>query len=1246
MDFPIIQNSFVAGEISPSLYGRTDLDKWHNSATTARNFFVNYRGGASSRSGTKFVGACLQPFGTPPRDINFQYSLNKGYPLEFGDNIVSKTVSGAANNGSGLIRLTLSGTRGIRTGSSMVVAGVTGTTEANGSWIVTVIDSTHVDLQGSSFANAYVSGGSISGSIGYMRIKYRGDYITEDSKVISGITNANPAVINISSHGYEVGDYINISNIRGMIELNNVTWIVSSVVDSSHIQVKDIFGTVLDSTNYNTYVSGGSSSRIYTIASPYAAVDLPYLKKSQNKSTMTLCCVNMQTQKEYPPYDLKRTNDTDWSFSDAVVKTTISAPTGVSSFATSSTTKNTYYSYVVTAVDSQTNSESIASLSTSIFNNDISVNAGSNTISWNPVNGASSYKIYKAQPNTSSQVPSGSTYGYIGTTVGTEFVDRNITADFVSIPPLHYNPFANGAILSINMSSYGAGFTQDNAGYSITTSTGSGFSADPVVTGDSLMGWIINDAGSGYLSTDTISFGTKATGSIAFASVPTAGATVTINGTIFTFVSSSPTGNQVLLHSSIIDTAKALANVLSASTVAGVKTAYYYLSQNSSGAYVVNVSYKGIGTSGNSFTLAVSGSYATVSGTTLTGGSTVSTATGLISVGLNNQNYPSVVNYYQQRRVYGKTLSRPDTYFMTKPGDYTNFDYSRLSIDSDSIEGNPWAQQVNGINALQPMNQGLIALTGNGAWLVNGGSSSSITPSNQTATSQAYNGCNEIVDPIVVNLNILYIQSKGSIVRDLSYNFFSNIFTGEDITILSNHLFDYHKIKQWAYTEEPYKLVWAVRDDGVLLSLTYLKEQKVQGWTRHDTKGLFLGVCSTTEPPVDALYVITQRKINGKWIYFSERMDDRNWNNSEKCWCVDAGASTSMSYPNATIQPSASNGTSNVTSIKVVNGGSGYVSPIINIVDLTGKGIGAKANATVVGGIITHINLTSYGSDYTPGMTDVLITDSSGTGAIASASITNYVTFTTSSGVFSSANVGDIIRIGGISNQDNSSIAVYGSGKAKIVEYISSTEVVANIIDEITAVLPNDDSKTPVPVASGQWNLSTPSKVFYGFNHLEGEKINVLADGGAVMGITVTGGKITLPNEASNVVGGLGYLCQLQTIFVEPTGGGTLQGKRVSINSIYVRMESSRGIERGCNKPDQAALPNNQLADWGEMDEVPEMKPTTIMGKTPSLITDGVYLNVDGGWGEHGQVALQQKYPLPANISAIVFNFNVGDTAG
>lgn len=75
-----------------------------------------------------------------------------------------KTVTGAADNGSGEIRLTVSSTASLTTGQSLAVRGIVGTTEANDVWQITVIDGTHIDLDGSTFSNVYLSGGQLFGA--------------------------------------------------------------------------------------------------------------------------------------------------------------------------------------------------------------------------------------------------------------------------------------------------------------------------------------------------------------------------------------------------------------------------------------------------------------------------------------------------------------------------------------------------------------------------------------------------------------------------------------------------------------------------------------------------------------------------------------------------------------------------------------------------------------------------------------------------------------------------------------------------------------------------------------------------------------------------------------------------------------------------------------------------------------------------------------------------------------------------
>jgi hypothetical protein len=78
------------------------------------------------------------------------------------------------------------------------------------------------------------------------------------AKVITGITNANPAVVSCTAHGFQNGDLIVITGVVGMEEVNNRAFVISGTTDSPLVPnaftLKDI-----DSTNYGTYESSSPS---------------------------------------------------------------------------------------------------------------------------------------------------------------------------------------------------------------------------------------------------------------------------------------------------------------------------------------------------------------------------------------------------------------------------------------------------------------------------------------------------------------------------------------------------------------------------------------------------------------------------------------------------------------------------------------------------------------------------------------------------------------------------------------------------------------------------------------------------------------------------------------------------------------------------------------------------------------------------------------------------------------------------
>lgn len=100
----------------------------------------------------------------PVRDFPYQIRIARfdaDYDMGVGIAVsnVTMTVLGAAAGNGGVVRLTVNNTAQTSTNDTVNVSSVLGTTEANGAWPMTLIDSTHIELQGSIFKNTYVSSG-------------------------------------------------------------------------------------------------------------------------------------------------------------------------------------------------------------------------------------------------------------------------------------------------------------------------------------------------------------------------------------------------------------------------------------------------------------------------------------------------------------------------------------------------------------------------------------------------------------------------------------------------------------------------------------------------------------------------------------------------------------------------------------------------------------------------------------------------------------------------------------------------------------------------------------------------------------------------------------------------------------------------------------------------------------------------------------------------------------------------------
>jgi len=253
-------------------------------------------------------------------------------------------------------------------------------------------------------------------------------------------------------------------------------------------------------------------------------------------------------------------------------------------------------------------------------------------------------------------------------------------------------------------------------------------------------------------------------------------------------------------------------------------------------------------------------------------------------VGANN--YPGAVGYFQQRLVFAGSNASPQTFWMSKTGLFKNFGYSIPNKDDDAITFTIASTEVNKVRHLIGLRK-LLGLTSGGEWTFTGGDTG-LTAKTIQASQEGYDG-SAIVPPVVVGSSAVYVQARGSRVSSFGYSLEADGFAAGDLTLFSAHLFRGYELTSVAYQKIPDSIVWYVRDDGILLGMTYLPEQQLVGWHWHDTDGFVESIACIPEDQEDALYMVVRRTINGVQKRYVERMATRQVLSIEDAFFVDCG---------------------------------------------------------------------------------------------------------------------------------------------------------------------------------------------------------------------------------------------------------------------------------------------------------------------------------------------------------------------
>lgn len=250
-------------------------------------------------------------------------------------------------------------------------------------------------------------------------------------------------------------------------------------------------------------------------------------------------------------------------------------------------------------------------------------------------------------------------------------------------------------------------------------------------------------------------------------------------------------------------------------------------------------------------------------------------------------NYPNGVGYYESRRVFGGTTTRPQSYWLTRSATESNLSYSIPTRDDDTIQGRVKASEVNSIRHVVAANEQLVFLTSGGVWKLTPSNSDILTPTSALPKQIPGEGASN-VQPAKTTDEVVYIGEAETRLFAIKYKWESNGLVTDELSLMAPHLFEGYTFTDITCSKGN-KMLWSVRSDGKLIGTTYLPRHEVNAMHQHDTDGLFESVCSVKEGAEYPVYAVIKRTINGRTVRCIERKHTRQFSALEDAFIVDCG---------------------------------------------------------------------------------------------------------------------------------------------------------------------------------------------------------------------------------------------------------------------------------------------------------------------------------------------------------------------
>ena len=261
----------------------------------------------------------------------------------------------------------------------------------------------------------------------------------------------------------------------------------------------------------------------------------------------------------------------------------------------------------------------------------------------------------------------------------------------------------------------------------------------------------------------------------------------------------------------------------------------------------------------------------------------------------DHQGYPRAIALFDNRLLLAGTRKKPQAFFYSGINDYNNF-LARTTLADAPFFVEALSDDQSAIQWLSAQRELFVGTASVEGVLATRKQDEAQSPENLPIVrwNESMGSAHRAALPMRDSL--MCLQRGRTTINMLAYSLERDGYTGEEVSLLCNHLFQ-SGVQQMAHLREPYTGAYTIQEDGTLCHMVYEPKLQVTGWCKFTTQnGDFesVAVIPSSGSDEDEVWCVVKREVNGDTKRHVERftIDNRAKQealDTDNLWYVDAG---------------------------------------------------------------------------------------------------------------------------------------------------------------------------------------------------------------------------------------------------------------------------------------------------------------------------------------------------------------------